>query len=275
MPIGVPGALYISGRGVARGYYQRPDLTAARFLPNPFAPSSDSEFGRLYQTGDLARYLPDGSIEFLGRLDQQIKLRGFRVELGEIEAQLLHHPNVKEAAVAAQADQSDETILVAYVVSAGLAIAPSELRQFLKTRLPAHLIPAVFVPLKALPLTQNGKVNRAALPLPDIRSETATVAPRTPTEAAIATIWAEVLGLETVGIHQDFFALGGHSLLATQVLSRLRDQFEVELPLRQLFEAQTVAELATVVESALLAEIESLTDAEAERQVAQASEVQR
>lgn len=276
VPIGVPGALYISGRGVARGYYQRPGLTAARFLPNPFAIAVDSDFGRLYQTGDLARYLPDGSLEFLGRLDQQIKLRGFRVELGEIEAQLLHHPQMKEAAVVAHPDQSDQPMLVAYVVLVEKAIAPSELRQFLKTRLSAYLIPTIFVCLKALPLTRNGKVNRAALPPPEkVSPEAQIVLPRNATEAAIATIWAEVLGLETVGIHQDFFALGGHSLLATQVLSRLRDRFEVELPLRQLFEAQTVAELAAVVEAALLAEIEALTDAEAELQVAQASEVKR
>ncbi|MGG6293707.1 non-ribosomal peptide synthetase [Leptolyngbya sp. AN02str] len=278
VPMGVPGALYVGGRGVSRGYYGRPGLTASRFLPNPFATTVDAA-GRLYQTGDLARYLPDGSLEFLGRLDQQIKLRGFRVELGEIEAQLLHHPQIKEAAVVAHADSADQPLLVAYVVthavSGAPAIAPSDLRQFLQTRLPVYLIPTTFVCLKALPLTRNGKVNRAALPPPETVSLNAqAVAPRTPTEAAIAAIWAEVLGRETVGIHQDFFALGGHSLLATQVLSRLRDQFEVELPLRQLFEAQTVAELAAVVEAALLADIAALTEAEAERQMAQASEVQ-
>jgi len=264
VPVGVPAELVIGGAGLARGYLNRPDLTAEKFIPDPFGPTTDgrpptaesSTFsgqpsavsGRLYKTGDLARYLPDGRIEFLGRIDHQVKIRGFRIELGEIEAILNQHPAVQTAVVLAQGAQQR---LVAYLLThSGQAPSTRELRSYLAERLPDYMLPSVFIPLEALPLTPNGKVDRRALPMPDTtqpRVEGYT-SPRNPTEAAIAAIWAEVLGLEQVGVHDNFFELGGHSLLATQVISRLRNTFQLELPLRTLFEAPTVAGLAERLE---------------------------
>jgi len=260
VPIGVPGEIYIGGAGVARGYHRRGSLTAQRFIPNPFTAVAGD---RLYRTGDLGRYLPDGSLEFLRRVDLQVKLHGFRLELGEIEAHLHQHPELQQAVVQLR----DGDLLVAYVVpKSGIAPTASALRAFLQQFLPDYAIPHQFVSLTALPLTPNGKVNRQALPAPDPnRPDLACeyVAPRTPTEEAIAAIWSELLGTERVGVRDNFFDLGGHSLLATQVLSRLHDTFEVELPLRQVFEARTVAEMAALVEAATLADIEALTDEEA------------
>ena len=249
LPIGVVGNLYIGGLSLARGYVGRPDLTAEKFIPDPF---SDESGPRLYETGDLARYRPDGNIEFLGRADHQVKVRGFRIELGEIEGTLGQHPLVREAIVQAQEVGPGEKRLVAYV-AAGREARPtaSELRGFLKDKLPEHLVPAVFVLLDAFPLTANGKVDRRALPTPEDRRpelEEAFVACRTPTEELLAEIWAQVLGVERVGIYDDFFQLGGHSLLATQVVSRIRKAFQVEMPLRRLFEAPTVAGLAEIIE---------------------------
>lgn len=265
VPVGLPGEVYIGGQGVARGYLNRPALTAARFLPNPF---STQPGDRLYRTGDIARRLPDGHLEFLRRADLQVKLHGFRIELGEIEAQLRQHPALQAVTVALCQDEPDNPLLVAYgVLLPEATLSLSDLRQFLQPRLPNYMIPSLLISLPALPLTPNGKIDRQALPVPEkIRPELAKqyVAPRNPTEEAIAAIWADVLGLETVGVHDDFFELGGHSLLATQILSRLRETFEVELPLRQLFEAHTIAAIAAVVEAALLAEIESMTDEEAQ-----------
>ena len=272
VPIGIPGEVYIGGQGVARGYLQRPGLTAARFVPDPFSAHPGA---RLYRTGDLARLHPDGNLEFLRRRDLQVKLHGFRIELGEIEAQLAQHPQVQAVSAVVHEDDSENPILVAYVVpQAGETLTPSDFRPFLGQRLPHYMIPSLFVTLSALPLTPNGKVDRQALPAPErVRPELAKqyVAPRTPTEEAISAIWVEVLGMETVGVNDNFFELGGHSLLATQVLSRLRETFQVALPLRQLFEAHTVAAVAEVVESALLAEIEAMTDSEAEALVEQTS----
>lgn len=265
VPVGVPGEIYIGGDSVARGYLQQPGLTALRFIPNLY---STEPGARLYRTGDVARYLPDGTLEFLRRVDSQVKLHGFRIELGAIEAQLIQHPDVQAAAVLVREDTPGNPLLVAYVVlQSGAQLDTSAWRAFLHQWLPEPMIPSLFVPLPALPLTPNGKVDRRALPIPEkISPQLAAqfVAPRNPTEAAIATIWMEVLGLETVGVHSHFFDLGGHSLLATQVLSRLRETFEIELPLSQLFEARTVAEIAIVVETALLAEIETMTEADAE-----------
>ncbi|HEV2845900.1 MAG TPA: condensation domain-containing protein, partial [Thermoanaerobaculia bacterium] len=232
-PVGVPGELLIGGAGLARGYLDRPELTAERFVPDPFGMGS-----RLYRTGDLARFLPDGCLECLGRIDHQVKVRGFRIELGEIEAELCRHPEVAAAVVMAREDR-----LVAYVVGE----APIEdLREDLKSRLPAYMAPSVYVRLEALPLTPNGKVDRKALPEPEAGTapEGLTAAPRTPGEELLAGIWCDVLRLERVGVHQDFFELGGHSLLATQVVSRVRDVFGVEMPLRWLFETPTVGGLA-------------------------------
>ena len=249
MPVGVPGELHLGGIGLARGYLQRPELTAERFLPHPF---SELPGERLYRTGDLARYRPDGNIEFLGRLDHQVKVRGFRIELGEIEAVLGRHPGVQEAVVLAREDSPGEKRLVAYVVAQeGPAPSGSELRGFLQERLPEYMVPSAFVGLPALPLTPNGKVDRKALPAPEGRGmEEGYVPPGTPTEELLAGIWAEVLRQERVGRQDNFFALGGHSLVAIQVVSRVRDTFGVELPVRCVFESPTVAELSAAVEAA-------------------------
>jgi amino acid adenylation domain-containing protein len=249
VPIGVPGDLYVGGVGLARGYLNRADLTAAQFIPNAF---SDTPGARLYKTGDLVRYLPDGNLEFLGRIDHQVKIRGFRVELGEIEAVLGQHPAVREVVVIAREDVAGDKRLVAYLVATQQP-SPSqhELRNFLKEKLPDYMVPAAFMWLDALPLTPNGKVDRPALPTPDRAGSNvdgAFVGPRTPVEQALAGVWAELLGVERVSIHDNFFELGGHSLLATRLLSRLRDAFQVELPLRRLFADPTIAGLACAIE---------------------------
>jgi len=250
VPVGVPGELHIGGAGLARGYLNRPELTAESFIPNPFSYGSGA---RLCKTGDLARYLPDGNIEFLGRIDHQVKIRGFRIELGEIEAVLGQHPDVRETAVLAREDKPGDKRLVAYVVPRDVQVpAIIELRRFLKEKLPDYMVPSAFVPLDALPLTPNGKVDRRALPVPDMarpEQEEAYVAPRTPAQEVLAGIWAEVLKLEQVGIHDDFFDLGGHSLLATQVISRVRDTFQLRLSLRNFFDGPTVADLAEIIET--------------------------
>jgi amino acid adenylation domain-containing protein len=290
VPVGVVGELYIGGAGLARGYLKRPDLTAERFVPNPFATTNDERrttnddrardpfvrrpwsFVRLYRTGDLARYRPDGLLAFIGRADYQVKLRGFRIELGEIETALRSHPVVGMCVVLAREDLAQagaylDKRLVAYVVpiadaerrtqDAGAdssfvarpASLASELRSFLKARLPDYMIPSAFVLLDRLPRTPNGKVDRRALPAPDAQSNAVSYsAPRTPVEELLAKLWATLLGRARVGLHDNFFTLGGHSLLAAQVLARVRDAFQVDLPLRALFEAPTVAELAAWVE---------------------------
>jgi len=264
-PIGAPGELYLSGDGLARGYLNRPALTAKSFVPNPFTSRE-----RVYKTGDLVRWLPDGNIEFLGRIDYQVKVRGFRIELGEIEAVLGQCPAVRNTAVLARKDTPGDKRLVAYVVPGDEQVPTiSELRRFLKEKLPDYMVPSAFVLLDTLPLTPNGKVDRQALPAPDgIRPELERgfVAPRTPFEEILAGIWTEVLGIEQVGVHDNFFELGGHSLLATQVVSQVRDTFQVELPLRSLFEAATVSDLTTVVEQRVIEQVggETLTEMWAE-----------
>ncbi len=242
MPIGVAGELYIGGDGLARGYLNRPELTQEKFVPNPF---SEDPSARLYKTGDLGRYLPDGNIEFLGRIDYQVKIRGFRIELGEIEVVLSRHPQVQQAVVVAREDAPVTKRLVAYVVSAGEAPSTPQMVEYLQQHLPEYMVPAIFVVLDALPLTPNGKVDRKALPAPDrnIEREHEYVAPRTPSEEIIAKLFAATLGVEVVGIYDSFFELGGHSLLATQLISRLRQSFEVEIPLKALFESPTIAQL--------------------------------
>ncbi|MBD2095649.1 amino acid adenylation domain-containing protein [Trichocoleus sp. FACHB-591] len=258
VPIGVPGELHIGGAGLARGYLNRPELTQERFIANPFRHMSslpilgEIEVGgadRLYKTGDLVRYLSDGTLEFLGRIDHQVKLRGFRIELSEIEAVLSQHPDVREQVVILRQDGGGNQQLVAYVVpQADATPDPSQLRDWLKAKLPEYMVPGAFVILQALPLTPNGKIDRKQLPAPDWTELTKTfVAPRADTEAAIAKLWAQVLGVDTIGIHDNFFELGGHSLLATQVMSRIREAFEVELPLRCLFESPTVEALAATI----------------------------
>ncbi|HKI05604.1 MAG TPA: amino acid adenylation domain-containing protein, partial [Thermoanaerobaculia bacterium] len=246
-PLGVPGELCLAGEGLARGYLGRPELTAERFLPDPFGDPG----ARMYCTGDLARWRADGQLEFLGRIDHQVKVRGFRVEPGEIEALLLTHPEVSEAVVVAREQAPGDLRLAAFVVAKPGDEAPA-LRPFLRERLPEHMVPWVIVPLAALPLTPNGKVDRRALARMDLAAELAaagdaSAAPGTPAEELLAGMWCEVLGLPRVGVHDNFFSLGGHSLLATQLVSRLREALGVELPLRQIFETPTVAGLARLL----------------------------
>ncbi|MET0398429.1 MAG: amino acid adenylation domain-containing protein, partial [Longimicrobiaceae bacterium] len=247
VPAGVAGELYLAGDGLARGYVGRPELTAERFLPDPFGPPGT----RMYRVMDRVRWLAGGELEYLGRADQQVKVRGFRVEPGEVEAALGRHPSVLEAVVVAREDAPGDRRLVAYVVAAaGAAAAPAELRAFVGEQLPAYMVPAAVVVLDGLPLSPNGKIDRAALPAPQwTAGADAFVAPRTPTEQTLAAIWAKVLGVERVGADDDFFALGGHSLLATRVVSQIRDVMGVEVPLRTAFEAPTVAALAARVDS--------------------------
>ena len=246
VPIGVPGELFVGGAGLARGYLNRPELTAEKFIANSFGA------GRLYKTGDLARFLPDGNIEFLGRIDTQVKIRGFRIELGEIEAALSQHPAIREVAVIAREDVPGDKRLVAYFVAENPpADLVGELRVHLRASLPEYMVPAAFVLLEAFPLTPNGKIDRKALPVPDasVELKAAYVAPRTPAEEILAGIWAEVLGLERVGVEDNFFELGGHSLLAMRAVSRVRQALSVELSLRDLFAAATVARLGSRIET--------------------------
>jgi amino acid adenylation domain-containing protein/non-ribosomal peptide synthase protein (TIGR01720 family) len=249
VPVGVAGELHLSGVGLARGYLNRTELTEERFLASPFA---DAPYDRLYKTGDLCRWLADGSLEYLGRLDFQVKIRGNRIELGEIEAVLSEHAALREAVVLAREARTGEKRLVAYVVPHN-QVAPSvdELRNHLQSRLPEYMVPSAFVVLESFPLSPNGKVDRKALPEPSSSRpdlEKQYVAPRTPLEQTLADIWRELLGIDSVGIHDNFFDLGGHSLLATQLASRVRHALQAEVPLRELFEHPTVARLAAAIE---------------------------
>jgi amino acid adenylation domain-containing protein/non-ribosomal peptide synthase protein (TIGR01720 family) len=249
VPIGVSGELYIGGDGLARGYLNHPELTAEKFMPNPF---SDEPGARLYKTGDLARYLPDGNIEFLGRIDHQVKIRGFRIELGEVEATLTQHPAVHQAVVVVREDVLGDKRLVAYCVTQPQAISARELRKFLQQQLPQYMVPSYFVLLDVLPLTPNGKVDRRALPAPEkarLELKNSFVAPRTSTETTLAEIWTKVLRLDQVGIHDEFLELGGHSLLAMQIISRITAILKVELSITKLFTASTIAGLAKQIEA--------------------------
>lgn len=251
--IGVPGEVYIGGAGLARGYLNRPKLTAEKFISVEHLGGQDAYPTRVYKTGDKARYLPDGNIEFLGRVDYQVKIRGFRIELGEIEAALSQHPEVLQSVVIVREDYPGNQRLVAYLVPTGKQ-APStqKLRRFLKKKLPDYMIPSAFVILKALPITPNGKVDRRALPAPDLARpelEKSFVAPRTSTEEVLAAIWAEVLGLKQVGIHDNFFELGGHSLQAIQLVSKISVAINLDFSVKLLFSHPTIAELADVLGS--------------------------
>ncbi|MBW3570370.1 MAG: amino acid adenylation domain-containing protein [Gemmatimonadetes bacterium] len=247
-PVGVPGEMFIGGAGVTRGYQNRPAQTAEAFVPDPFAAEPGA---RMYRTGDRARFRPDGTLEFMGRLDFQVKVRGFRVEPGEIEAALAALPEVREAVVVVRDDAAGERRLVAYVVPADPAAAPTpaQLRDEMRRVLPSYMVPAAFVVLQSLPLTAHRKVDRRALPAPDAGAGAAWEAPRTPTGEVVAGVWGELLGVARVGWTDDFFALGGHSLLATRVVSRMRELFGVELPLRTLFEGPSLAEVAGAVDA--------------------------
>jgi acyl carrier protein len=248
VPIGVTGELYVGGRGVARGYLNLHELTVEKFIPDCFGKDPQA---RLYNTGDLARHLPDGNLQFMGRRDQQIKIRGFRIELGEIEAVLRLHSGVRDAVVLLHPEPNAAKRLVAYIVPRHANVErgalEDELRNFLRRKLPDYMIPAVYQSLHELPLTPRGKVDRDALPVPDQVREDARdyVAPRTPVERILVCMYEDVLGVRRVGVHSDFFAhLGGHSLLATTLVSRIREVFQIQLPLHRVFEATTVAALA-------------------------------
>jgi amino acid adenylation domain-containing protein len=245
VPIGVPGELHVGGLGLTRGYLNRPELTAERFIPNPF---SSEPGARFYKTGDLARYLPDGTIEYLGRLDYQVKIRGFRMELGEIEAVLEQHPAICQAVVLAREEVPSDVRLVAYVVLIRDSTpAMSELRNFLKEKLPEYMVPSAFVVLEALPLTPSGKVDRKALPPPEVgrpRLEKAFVAPDNAIERQLTHLWEDLLGVKPIGRQDDFFELGGHSLLVVQLFAHIEKQMGIHLPLATLFQTPTIAHLA-------------------------------
>ena len=246
VPRGVAGELCVGGRGVGRGYLNDPSATAARFVPHPY---SSVPGARLYRTGDLVRHLSDGNIEFIGRLDHQVKVAGYRIELGEVEASLVQHQAVRECVVVVRDDPHGNARLIAYVVLDEDAVLPdaSTWRRYLADSLPSHMIPSLFVVLENLPLTPGGKVDRRALPAPDTMDNGSGpdyVAPRTAVEEVLAGIWREVLAVERVGIHDNFLDLGGHSMLAMRCVAGIRQLFRIELPLRVLFESANLAELA-------------------------------
>lgn len=263
VPVHAAGEIYIGGASVARGYLNRPDLTAEKFVRNPFSRDRDA---RLYRTGDLARYLANGEIAYLGRIDEQIKILGHRIEPNEIVAVLDRHPAIAASRVIAHGNTCSEQHLVAYVVaSSETQPSAADLRSFLETELPLYMVPSVFVQLENFPLTQNGKVDRAALPAPDadntLRDDEFT-APRTPLEERLGVMLSSLLGLEQVSVHDNFFMLGGHSLLGTQLISQIRGAFGVELALRTLFESPTIEQLSLEIERLLMAQVEAMSEEE-------------
>ena len=274
VPFGVAGELYIGGAGLARGYLNRPELTAERFIPNPF---SEEPGARLYKTDDIVRFRWDRELEFLGRYDNQVKLRGFRIDLGEVEAVLRRHSVVQEAVVLARDNAALGKHLVAYIIpQQDQAVTTHDLRRFVHNQLPEYMVPSAYMLLKSLPVSENGKVDRSALPIPihfGEAQEQNFVAPRTPIEEALAAIWAEVLGVEQVGVYDHFFVeLGGHSLLATRLISHIRDAFSIELPLRCLFEKPTVADLAVAIVQTRAAQIDTERLARTVTEIEQLSE---
>jgi acyl-coenzyme A synthetase/AMP-(fatty) acid ligase/acyl carrier protein len=271
VPVGVAGELFIGGAGVSRGYLNAPATTAEKFIPDAF---TDERGSRMYGTGDLVRYLSNGSVEFLGRVDDQIKIRGYRIEPVEVEEVLRQHEAIRSAFVTAHSENGSEKRLAAYVaVSPGFELTASELRDFAHDRLPDFMIPSLWVMLDELPLTPNGKVDRRALPAPDHvrpRDENTYVAPRNVDEEILAQLWSEILGVDTIGVNDNFFDLGGHSLLATQLVSRIRKKLDVEMPLRGVFEAPTIAGQAERIEALRWSAVELETvaaGAEGEREI--------
>jgi acyl-CoA synthetase (AMP-forming)/AMP-acid ligase II len=250
VPVGVPGEIYVAGQGLAKGYLNRPQTTAARFVANPF---SGEPAARMYRTGDRARYRSDGTIDYLGRLDSQVKIRGFRIELNEVECALRAHPDVGQAVAIAREDKTGDRRLVGYIVPKHGVCQISDVFDFARRRLPGYMVPSALLLVEAFPLTPNGKVDRQALPAPAALRREVTESPRTPTEDTLAEMWAQLLGLHEVGVHDNFFDLGGHSLLAAQLVDRIEDAFRTTLPLRSLFEAPTVARLAALIEASSMA----------------------
>ncbi|MEI7031247.1 non-ribosomal peptide synthetase, partial [Streptomyces pratensis] len=253
-PIGVPGELYVGGTGVARGYAGRPDLTADRFVPDPHGTPGD----RLYRTGDLVRTRPDGAVEFLGRLDDQIKIRGHRIEPGEIQSVLTDHPAIRDAVVIPRTTTAGETHLVAYYVSTeGSSVDAADLGKHAAERLPDYMLPTAYIALDTIPLNTNGKTDKRALPDPDDTADPAAgIAPRTVTEERIADIWSELLGTR-VGVEDSFFQSGGNSILAIRLISRIQEEFDIDFKVRTVFEGPTVARLAAAVEATVTAEIDA------------------
>jgi thioesterase domain-containing protein/acyl carrier protein len=246
VPVGVVGEICIGGAGLARGYRNRPELTAEKFIPNPFTKESGA---RLYKTGDLARWLPDGNIEYLGRIDHQVKIRGYRIELGEIESALNHHPEIQHAIVVAREDSPGDKRLVAYIIS-DKPLPVADIRQFLSRKLPEYMVPSSFVFLRAFPITINGKVDRLALPLPDQHRpemEKTLVAPRNALEIKLKKIWEDCLNIRPIGVQDNFFELGGHSIQAAQMFSFIRKNLGKQLPLATLFQAPTIEQLAEIL----------------------------
>jgi amino acid adenylation domain-containing protein len=278
VPVGMAGEMYVGGESLARGYLRRGDITAERFIPDPYGVEAGS---RLYRTGDVARYLPTGEIEYVGRADYQVKIRGFRIELGEIEAALSTHPSVSECVAIVRGDSSGGQRLIGYVVlrEGENEVEESEIKEQLRRRVPEYMIPSRIVKLEQMPLTPNGKVDRKRLPEPGVEQRGREYEePRTDVEKAIAEMCEELLGVERVGINDDFFELGGHSLLAMQLISRVRERFSIDLPLQRLFISPNIENLAVLVEEAILASsdpeeldqmldlLESLDDEEAQKQ---------
>ncbi|MEH2172813.1 alpha/beta fold hydrolase [Nostoc sp.] len=250
VPIGVIGELYVGGDGVGRGYHNRPELTQEKFILNPFSKKTDE---RLYKTGDLARYLPDGNIEYVGRCDHQVKIRGFRIELAEIEATLVSHPQIQQALTIVWQTSSELEQLVAYVVSKKSCLKESQLRQFLKQKLPDYMVPSSFIMLEEMPLTPNGKINRQALPSPSHSTKQVGefIPPRNVVEFQLAQIWSEVLDVDRLGIKDNFFDLGGHSLLAVRLMTKIGQKFQKNLPLATLFQSPTIEQLASLLQASI------------------------
>jgi acyl carrier protein len=265
-PAGTHGEIYVGGAGVAKGYLNDAALTAERFIANPFQAG-----GRLYRTGDMGSYRADGQIAFHGRVDDQVKITGYRIELNEVASVLGRHPAIRESIIATRENEKGEKQLVGYVVPQSSYPSVSELREYLSKELPDYMIPATFVGLNALPLGTSGKVNRAALPAPtdqNILRDGVFEGPRTPTEQRVAAVVGSLLGLQQVGVNDNFFYLGGNSLFGTQVIARLRDAFNVEVSLLKLFDHPTVAELAGEVERLMIAKLDAMSDEEAQRLLA-------
>ena len=268
VPAGTVGEIYVGGAGLAQGYVNDAQLTAQRFVKNPF---SDVPSARLYRTGDLGSYLPDGQISFHGRTDDQVKINGFRIELNEVNGALLRHPSVRESVVSARENGSGEKQLVAYIVASGSSPSVSDLREFLSKELPEYMLPSIFVSLDALAYASSGKVNRLALPAPDesnmLRDQVFHQA-NSVTEERVSAIVASLLGLPRVGVNDNFFYLGGNSLFGTQLIARLRDAFQVEIPLLSLFDHPTVSELSVEVERLMVARLDAMSEEEAQRLLA-------
>jgi acyl carrier protein len=270
--VGVPGEIFVGGAGVARGYLHRPELTAQRFVDNPFGSKSAP---KLYRSGDLARWSCNGDIEYLGRIDTQIKIRGYRIEPNEIVSVLNTQPAVQASAVVARKDGTGNLRLLAYVVTNGHPhLASGALRSLLRKQLPDYMVPAAFIGLQALPLTSNGKIDRDALPDPDDTNRLPDedyAAPRTALEKKVSGIVANLLGLERVGVDDNFFLIGGHSLFGTQLIARIQDSFGVELPLLSIFDLPTPAQLAQEIERLIIAKVDFMTEDDVQRTLQQAS----